>query len=146
MAVLVLLVSSLEVIVSNAKADPVQDAAKVCDPIDPSACMLPWPNNFFTRPDASSATGLRLNVNTLATPRNAAGAPIDATDWNRLDGFSPGSPIVTHVPGMDNPQAFTNTDPPTNIDIARSLDRNSPIVLLDATTGRRWPAWAELDR
>ncbi len=119
---------------------------RMCDPIDPSDCLLPWPNDFFTRPDPSTATGLRLNVNTLATPRNAAGAPIDATDWNRLDGFSPGSPIVTHVPGMDNPQAFTNTDPPTNIDIARSLDRNSPIVLLDATTGRRWPAWAELDR
>src|SRR4029077_16584050 len=72
--------------------------------------------------------------------------PIDPTDWNRLDGFSPGSQIVTHVAGMDNPQAFTNTNPPTNIDIARSLKRTSPVVVLDTTTGKLWPVWSELDR
>jgi hypothetical protein len=119
---------------------------QTCDPIDPSRCLLPWPNDFFTRSDRSTATGLRLNIDPLATPKNAAGVPIDPTDWNRLDGFSPGSPIVTHVPGMDNPQAFANTEPPTNTDIARSLDRDSPIVVVDANTGRRWPVWAELDR
>ena len=73
-----------------------------CDPIDPSLCMLPWPDNFYTRPDPSTPTGLRLNVSPAATPKNVAGVPIDPTDWNRLDGFSPGSPIVTHVPGIDN--------------------------------------------
>jgi hypothetical protein len=117
-----------------------------CDPIDPSLCLLPWPNDFFTVADRSTPTGRHLSIDPLATPRNAAGAPIDTTDWNRLDGFSPGSPIVTHVPGMDTPQAFANTDPPTNTDIPRSLERDSPIVVIDATTGRRWPVWAELDR
>ncbi len=117
-----------------------------CDPIDPSLCLLPWPNDFFTRRDPSTATGLRLNIDSLATPRNMAGTSIDTADWNRLDGFSPGSPIVTHVPAMDNPKAFANTDPPTNTDIARSLDRDSAVVVIDATTGRRWPVWAELDR
>lgn len=121
-------------------------AGHTCDPIDPSLCLLPWPNDFFTRRDPTAATGRRLNVSPLATPRNVAGAPVDPTDWNRLDGFSPGSPIVTHVPGLDNPKAFANTDPPTNTDIPRSLERGSPIVLIDARTGRRWPAWAELDR
>ncbi len=120
--------------------------ASTCDPIDPSLCLLPWPNDLFTVRDRSTATGRRLAVDPLATPRNAGGVSIDPTDWNRLDGFSPGSPIVTHVPGMDTPQAFARTDPPTNIDIGRSLERHSPIVLVDATTGRRWPAWAELDR
>jgi hypothetical protein len=117
-----------------------------CDPIDPSQCLLPWPNDFFTVRDPSTASGRRLNVDLLATPRNVAGAPVDPTDLNRLDGFSPGSPIVTHVPGMDTPEAFAKTDPPTNTDIAQSLDRDSPIVVIDATTGRRWPVWAELDR
>jgi hypothetical protein len=130
----------------GATASPPPTGGQMCDPIDPSRCLLPWPNDFFTRSDPSTATGLRLNINPLATPKNVAGVPIDPTDWNRLDGFSPGSPIVTHVPGMDNPQAFANTDPPTNIDIARSLERNSPIVVVDANTGRRWPVWAELDR
>jgi len=130
-----------------AHADAVQDAAGVCDPIDPSDCLLPWPNNFFTKADSGTATGLRLNVSPLATPRNVAGAPLDPTDWNRLDGFSPGSQIVTHIPGMDNPQAFSNTNPPTNINIAPSLSSNSPVVVIDATAHNQlWPAWAELDR
>jgi hypothetical protein len=119
---------------------------QTCDPIDPSMCMLPWPDNFYTRSDATTPTGLRLNVSAAATPKNVSGVSIDPTDWNRLDGFSPGSPIVTHVPGLDNPQAFSNTHAPTNIDIQRSLESDSPIVVIDATTGRRWPVWAELDR
>ncbi|TMK97786.1 MAG: hypothetical protein E6G34_08805 [Actinobacteria bacterium] len=127
-------------------ADPVQDAAAVCDPIDQSDCLLPWPNDYFTTADASTATALRLNVSPLATPRNAAGTPIDPADWNRLDGFSPGSQIVTHVAGMDNPRAFTKTNPPTNINIGRSLKRTSPVIVLDATTGKLWPVWSELDR
>jgi hypothetical protein len=129
-----------------APAQPAQEATEVCDPIDASACMLPWPNNYFTVADATTATGLRLNVSPLATPRNASGTPIEPGDWNRLDGFSPGSQIVTHVAGMDNPQAFANTNPPTNINIGRSLKRNSPVIVLDATTGKLWPVWAELDR
>jgi hypothetical protein len=130
-----------------ALADPVQEAAAGCDPIDQSDCLLPWPDDYFTVADASTATGIRLNVSQLATPRNASEAPVDPSDWNRLDGFSPGSQIVTHVPGMDNPQAFSNTNPPTNIDIARSLKRKkSPVVVLDATTGKLWPVWSELDR
>jgi hypothetical protein len=144
LVVLVLVVAAS--MTQAAAADPVQQAAEVCDPIDTSACLLPWPNNYFTTADPSTATGLRLNVSPLATPRNAAGAPIDPSDWNRLDGFSPGSQIVTHVPGMDNPQAFAQTRPPTNINIAGSLKRTSPVVVLDATTGKLWPVWAELDR
>ena len=92
-----------------ALAEPVQEASGVCDPIDASACLLPWPNDYFTTADPSTTTGLRLNVSALATPRNEAGAPLDPIDWNRLDGFSPGSQIVTHVAEMDNPQAFANT-------------------------------------
>jgi hypothetical protein len=132
--------------IGNRHGGSVAAARHRCDPIDPSLCLLPWPNDFFTRPDPSTATGRRLEIDPRATPRNAAGTPIDPTDWNRLDGFSPGSPIVTHVPGMDTPRAFDNTRPPTNTHIARSLHRDSPIVLIDANTGRRWPVWAELDR
>ncbi len=66
---------------------------------------------------------------------------MDPTEWNRNDGFSPGSPILVHVPGLD-PKA-TRIVPVT--DIGRSLDRRAPVVLVDLVTGRRWPYWAELD-
>ena len=102
----------------RAHSGPRATATHKCDRLDPSLCLLPWPNDFFTRSDPSTATGRRLNVSPQATPQNAAGTPIDPTDWNRLDGFSPGSPIVTHVPGMDTPEAFAKTNPPTNTHIA----------------------------
>ena len=72
-----------------------------CDPLDPAVCLQPWPNDFFTRPDASTPTGKRLNLQLTAMPRNVAGVPIRPDEYNRNDGFSPGSPIHTFVPGLD---------------------------------------------
>jgi hypothetical protein len=112
-----------------------------CDPIDPTACLLPFPNDFFTVPDATTDTGLRVHLDPAAMPRNAQGTPIDPSEWNRNDGFSPGAEIVTHVPGLD----LVRTGAAPITDIARSLRRDAPIVLLDARTGRRQPYWAELD-
>src|SRR3954452_17462034 len=70
-----------------------------CDPLDPSVCMLPFPNDFFTKPDPSTPTRRRSHSNTRGTPPNVPGKPIDPTDHNRADGFSPGSLIITKVPG-----------------------------------------------
>ena len=58
---------------------------------------LPFPNDLYTKPDPTSATGRRIDFNLLAMPRNVAGKPIDPTDQNRADGFSPGSEIVTKI-------------------------------------------------
>jgi hypothetical protein len=83
--------------------DPVADAAGICDPLDPAHCLQPWPNDFYTVPDASTDTGRRLALNPAAMPRNVGGVPIDPTEYNRNDGFSPGNLIVTKVPGLDTP-------------------------------------------
>src|SRR4051794_5890926 len=80
---------------------PVGGAAGVCDPIDPAHCLLPFPNDFFTVADPTTDTGRRVNLSPLAMPTNVAGKPWDTTEWNRNDGFSPGSPILTRVPGLD---------------------------------------------
>src|SRR6266566_9554907 len=91
---------------------PAQAAAQDlgrCDPLDPSVCLQPWPNDYFTVPDSTTDTGLRVNLDLTSMPRNAAGKPIDPTDFNRNDGFSPGQEIVTHVPGLDNQTAFRRT-------------------------------------
>ncbi|AWS45055.1 hypothetical protein [Streptosporangium sp. 'caverna'] len=112
-----------------------------CDPIDPAACLLPFPNDYFTVPDRSTATGRRVAFSPGMMPQNVAGTPIDPTEWNRNDGFSPGTPILTRVPGVDLKK--TGAAPIT--DIGRSLDEDAPIVLLNARTGKRTPYWAELD-
>src|SRR3954471_8649293 len=132
----------LAAFVALATLGTVPSFASGCDPIDPSACMLPFPNDFFTKPDRSTPTGRRVAFDLASMPRNVAGKPIDPTDWNRADGFSPGSEIVTYVPGLD--LAKTGAVPIT--DIGAYADRDAPVAVIDAATGRRWPIWTELDR
>ncbi|MBK5287639.1 MAG: hypothetical protein JJE46_04135 [Acidimicrobiia bacterium] len=112
-----------------------------CDPIATKKCLMPFPNDFFTVADPSSATGRRVHFTASSMPVNSSGVAIDPTEWNRNDGFSPGAMIVTYAPGVD--LAVTGAAPIT--DIGRSLQADQPIVLIDAATGERWPVWSELD-
>lgn len=116
-------------------------AQKGCDPIDPTACMLPFPNDWYTVRDPATATGRRVGFQAAAMPHNMLGIPIDPAGWNHSDGFSPGSMLLTHVPGVD--LAKSGAAPIT--DIGSSLRRDAPIVIVDTVTGQRWPYWAELD-
>ena len=71
------------------------------------------------------------------------GFAIDPTEWNRNDGFSPGSPILTFVPGLDLERTG-----------AADRDRHRPIAAprpprsccSTPTSGERVPYWAELDQ
>ena len=112
-----------------------------CDPLDPSLCLYPFPNDYFTVADTTTATGRRVNFAASAMPRNAANVPVDATDMNRADGFSPGQAIVTRVPGFD--AALTGAVPIT--DVARAFDPAQPIVVIDTTTLARHLVWSEID-
>jgi hypothetical protein len=116
-----------------------------CDPIDPAVCLQPFPNDYFTVADPTTPTGRRLNLPLSGMPRNVAAKPIDPTDMNRSDGFSPGEAIVTRVPGLDNPQAFKKTQAVPITDMARSFDQAQPIVVIDAQTLKRQLIWSELD-
>jgi hypothetical protein len=119
---------------------------KGCDPIDPAQCLLPYPNDWLTRPDSTSATGRRLDLNPLAMPRNIAGKPVDPSAWNESDGFSAGSEILTVVPGMTKNSDLNASRLPTDLNIRRNAQSNLGVVLLDATTGKVWPTWTEVDQ
>ena len=112
-----------------------------CDPLGGERCLLPFPNDYFTVPDGSTGTGRRVNLAPDATPANAAGVHVDPTELNRNDGFSPGSAVVALLPGID--LDASGAAPIT--DMRASLDRDAPIVIIDAQTGKRHPYWAELD-
>lgn len=115
--------------------------AIACDPMVAAHCLLPFPNDAFTVADDTADTGRRVALTRDAMPSNADGVPVDPTDWNRSDGFSPGSPILVHVPGLD----LDGSGIAPITDIGRSLDADAPVVLLDLDTGERHPFWAELD-
>ncbi len=119
--------------------------AASCDEFDPSACLYPWPNDRFTKRDPTTDTGRRLNLGLLQTPRNVAGKPITPRSFNRNDGFSPGSLIITRVPGLDDQAAFDRTGLVPITDPARSFAPDQPAVLIDAKTRERQLIWAELE-
>ena len=98
------------------------DVTTGCDFLDPSVCLQPWPNDYFTVPDGSTPTGRRLNLTSDAMPRNVAGKPIEPGDYNRNDGFGPGSPIHLRIPGLDNQAAFDRTGLVPETDISQSFD------------------------
>ena len=108
--------------------------------------LLPFPSDAYTVRDPSTDTGRRLNLSLLDMPRNVVGKPIDPTEYNRADGFSPGQLIVVKVPGLDTPEAFRKTDPVPITDIARYSEPDAPIVVIDADTGERHMIWSEIDR
>lgn len=125
--------------------DPVRPTSPSCDQTDPALCLLPWPNDHFAVDDDAAPTGQRLNLADDQLPANADGKRIGAVDYNLADGFSPGQPILTHVPGLDNPAAFAQTDAvPVNA-ISRYAEPDAPVVLLDTETRQRVPIWVELD-
>src|SRR5207247_4966915 len=71
---------------------------------------------------------------------------IDAAEYNRNDRFSRGNLIALHVPGPDSPQAFARTGAVPITDVARSFDKEQPIVVINADTGRRQLLYSELDQ
>ena len=115
-----------------------------CDFLDPWACLLPFPNDLFTRADPTTPTGLRVDLPLHGMPKNRAGKPVDPTDWNRNDGWSSGSPILTKVRGLTL-NGFERSGIVPQTDLARAYDADQPVVLIDAETGQRQGIWAEMD-
>lgn len=124
--------------------DPANPQA--CDPLDPAQCMLPYPNDWFTKLDATSATGRRLDLVLQGMPHNASGKPIEPLEWNRGDGFSAGSQILTVVPGMTLNTDLAPSRLPPVTDLGANDGADLGVVLLDTQTGQHWPVWVEVDQ
>jgi hypothetical protein len=127
--------------------------AERCDFLDPRVCLQPWPNDYFTVEDPDTDTGRRLNISTDSTPKSngpddadpSDDLPIDTTDINRADGFSPGNPIIVKVPQVQTQQAFDNTGFVPINDLRKYDDDNQPAVVINTDTGDRQPIWVEVD-
>ncbi|MGH2805768.1 MAG: hypothetical protein ACRDKT_00685 [Actinomycetota bacterium] len=164
---LALVVTAFPVVARAQSALPVPSNVG-CDPLDPSMCLFPFPNDFFTTADESTDTGRRISFSPAAMPRNGTevteggeGKPMDPTDWNLNDGFSPGSMAMTLVPELDLHVTWGTQDRPHSqagpnelgyfdhrdhiADIGLYEQPDAPIVIVNAETGERHPFWSELD-
>ncbi len=110
-----------------------------------TVCMEPFPDDYYTAPDATSATGRRINFQTEAMPANAHNVHIEAAPYNASDGFSPGSVIVLKIPGIETTADVSATGAVPINHLAAYTVSSTPIVVIDAQTGTRWPIWAEID-
>jgi hypothetical protein len=116
-----------------------------CQPYERGPCLFPFPDNRFTRPDATSATGVRVSLPAGAMPVNRSGERMSVGEYDRGDGFSPGSTMIVHVPGLDNARAFAATAPAGLLDVSASYSPKQPVVIVDEQTARRQLLFSELD-
>ena len=116
-----------------------------CSPLgDPGGrgqCLYPWPSDLWTVADGATSTGRRLAHDPELLPKNSKMKGFAADEIvNTLDGFSPNSQLRFAFKAAVDP-----ADLPAIDDIGRSLATDSPVVLLEADSGERWPFFAELD-
>jgi hypothetical protein len=123
------------------KKPTLEGSCTPCDFLDPSDCLFPFPSDYFTIADPTTDSGRRVHLTNASMPRNVGGVPIESSDYNWNDGFSPGVTMLTHVPNVD--LAMTGAVPIT--DIERSQDTDAPIVVVNATTLAHHLIWAEVD-
>lgn len=128
---------------STISFEPGIDAATLtrCEFLDPSKCLFPYPSDHLTVEDPTMDTGRRVNYALDAMPQRVDGLHTDPTELNRNDGFSPGTAMITAIPGLD----LAKSKAPLITKVARSLEADSPIVLIDAETGARQLLWSEPD-
>src|SRR5262245_36697344 len=121
------------------------DTTAPCDFLIDERCALPFPSSFFLADDPATPTGKRVHYGPQALPSNTGGVHIDPTDWNTLDGFSPGAVILSLFPDTGFPVDLAASGAAFYTDYADSLAAGSPTVLLRASDGARVVHFAEMD-
>ncbi len=99
-------------------------------------CMVPFPDDFYTRADSSSATGRRIDFKTAAMPVNDTGVHMAGDPHNLNDGFSPGQSIVVRIPGPEH-AGGPRRQHASSARAARELaaEADTSFVVIDADSG-----------
>lgn len=118
------------------------DLPSACSPLRfAGVCAFPFPNALDTRPDTSSATGVRLALQSDALPKDALkGTPLGTDRYNLADGFSPATPILVYFPERIDPESL-----PFILSPDTSLSPSSATVLVDMQTKELVAHFAEVD-
>lgn len=112
-----------------------------CENLNPQHCLLPFPTDRYLAEDPASVTGWSLSLVPEAMPKpKIGGSDFNPEPYRRHDGFSPSSQIVTVFPEPVDLTGLPSLDNPE-----RSLEADSPTLLIDLETGDLIPHWVEND-
>lgn len=131
-----------------------------CETLNAAHCMLPYPSTgLMNEVGAATNTGYQLDTPVIIMA-GVLGGILDPTPTNVYDGFSPTVQILMHFPdGVDlaasnapvllEPDCCGQSSATPYVDVrtqdGRSMQNDSPTVLLDVDTGERILHWVELD-
>ena len=116
-----------------------------CDPVDTSRCSFPFPNDYFTIANedelVTTASGRRVNFGAKSLAANNVDVFVNPARWNETDGWSVGPMLLLSDPNID----LVMSDAPPLTDLARSLEADSPVVMINADTCEEQMLWIERD-
>jgi len=125
--------------------------ADQCEVLNALDCILPYPSSRFLAP-ANTPTGYRIELPEGLLPAftNAdvgQRLPLDPAPYRVLDGFSPAVQVMMHFPGAVDPEKSNASRllASTRSYDTRSLDPDSPTLLIDAETGEHLLHFVEAD-
>jgi hypothetical protein len=104
-------------------------------------CGTPFPSVFHTRPDPTSATGVRLNYSAEMVVSPDGPLPVDPAMFNRYDGMSVTAPLLVNLRGDVHPDQLYGLG-----EEAASVADDAPVLLMHSDTGERVPLMVEMDR
>lgn len=110
-----------------------------CDALVPAKCGYPFPSNVYTVDAPETPTGRRVKIDDATIPVASNGGKSSGAPWSKSDGFSAGATLLAYLPGATG-DGLPGVDTPQ-----RSLDADSPTILLDTMTGQRVPHFSEID-
>jgi hypothetical protein len=106
-----------------------------CEVLNNVDCLLPYPSSRFLEP-ADTPTGFRIHFPAAGMPMQS-NARLLPDPYLSVDGFSPTVQILMHFPGGVDPvqsQASRLLEATRSYG-TRSLDADSPTILIDAESG-----------
>jgi len=118
-----------------------------CDDLDPMRCYLPWPSSAFLAASETSATGVRLAIDTSNLP-----VEDDSSYYEHMDGFSRITPFATGFDGeLSTDWMPRGTSTWLDLDDRGDLSTNGPVYLINAQPdhedyGQAVPIWTEVIR
>lgn len=106
-----------------------------------STIFFPYPSIHLMQEDSTSVTGWRVRIPPDVLPVSEGGTPMLVERFDRLDGFSVGTPLLVHFEGVEIDDATI----PTQSRIAESVEESSSVQIVNLETGERHPLMAEVD-